>query len=252
MAPSLNIAITAALQGDVRVVDKYFKARKSIALKTTRERRRDRYKRDMRDELIGKPWRDLTLKERAQFVSRYEWDSSLGKGRYVRRKKRLSEREVYRDMVDKSKRMRRMGKRIGKQGARMRRRYSPLAAVAKSAYDTVGMFVTFSEYEDSETLLQAVLARGMRKKIEASDLSYFKNFFSRPQNVELLQIGHKKLLLVTEATGVYTFNGPRSILDKIAYSLESHSRSHGYDVEIGFTDYTDDREHKAKINSLLT
>lgn len=128
-----SLAVLAALQGDLASVDKIMKQasgrHKTVALRSRQERRYASYKRQVRDDMIGTPWRDLPLKERAIFVSRYVWDSSKGRyGKYVKRRPPLKVSDVYKRMVQQSKRMARMGGRIGKKGARARKRYQPIAA----------------------------------------------------------------------------------------------------------------------------
>lgn len=96
-----------------------------------------------------------------------------------------------------------------------------------------------------------VLAKGRRLPINRDDSKYLNSYFSRPERVNLIQIGSAKIVFIVEGSGMYTINGKRSMLDKIATSLQKYAKANGYDASINYVNYSDDPNHTDRITYLL-
>ena len=84
--------------------------------KTIRERKIRHLRREKSEKLLRKPWEEATLRERAKFMAKYQWDETAR--RWIRRKEPKNAQEVFEVLREKSKKMKRLGKRIGKKGGR--------------------------------------------------------------------------------------------------------------------------------------
>jgi hypothetical protein len=84
--------------------------------RTIRERKLRHLRREKAEKLLRSPWEDATLRERAKFMAKYKWDATAR--RWQRRKVPKNAQEVFELLREKSKRMERLGKRIGKRGGR--------------------------------------------------------------------------------------------------------------------------------------
>jgi 8-oxo-dGTP pyrophosphatase MutT (NUDIX family) len=84
--------------------------------RTVRERKQRHLRREKAEKLLRSPWEKATLRERAKFMAKYQWDETAR--RWKRRKEPKDAQEVFNRLREQSKRMERLGKRIGKKGGR--------------------------------------------------------------------------------------------------------------------------------------
>jgi len=200
-----------------------------LAKKTLTERIKrakiNRRKRLKRERIIQKPWNDLTFKEKAKFIAKWEWDNT--KRTYVRRENPGNVMAIEKDLKKKAKRMARQGSRISKLGRRVKR-----VQLATADYEDLGvMFLNLSAHTDPDTALASLLAKTKKDKISGEAYSEIKKYFTDPETVQAYKTNKSKLILITEGFGWYTIIAKKDYLKKLKKGLESIAKNEGMELD---------------------
>jgi hypothetical protein len=206
--PGINTAILAIGNGD------YSRTDEIIARMSRMERVKKGRKREARDKKLGKPWGKASLKERARFDSRFEYDEK--RRAYVRRKKPKDYNELLKSMKKRSIEFKRKAKRMGKRASKMKKRYSPIyTSTVLAAEGHRGLFVDISTMEDPKDILSMILYKASAKPLSADAAKGLNKYYSRPLAINAYMFSKEPILIITEDDGLYTFEGSAAILAKI-------------------------------------
>ena len=198
-----------------------------IGRMTRQERVLKAKKRKAREERIGQPWNTLTLKEKARFTARYEYDPSRKK--YVLRKNQKDITTVLKALKKKSKTFKRKAGRMGKKASRIKRSYSPIS-ISLAAAKHLGLFVDITEEEEPEEILASVLMSFVKKNLSPDSIKTLTKYYSRPLSIEAFAFKSYPIVLIKEDEGMYTFEGDALVLSKIKKGFSRLASSAQFDT----------------------
>lgn len=204
----LNLAITAAMNQDMGAVDAI------LARMSQRERILKSRKRSARDKKLGKPWKKATLKERAIFQARYEYDPV--RRMYIRKAEPENYREILKALKKKSRAFKRRAKQMSRRASLFKRSYTRIHTSAiLAAANHMGLFVDISFVDEPEDILKMLLSKATEHPLSKNAIKGLTKYYSRPMDISAYTIGKKPILVVTEDYGIYTFEGSEKLLSKI-------------------------------------
>ncbi len=175
-----------------------------------KERKYKKRRRDARDKKLGKDWQDATLKERALFDSKFEYDPV--RRTYVRRSEKLDMREILKNKKKRSRDFKRKSSRMGRRAAKIRRTYTPINTAATTIQS---LFVDISNSDEPKDILSMLLSKAVSKTLSKEALAELNKYFSRPLTIDAYAINNSFLIVITEDEGLYTFEGYKDIISKI-------------------------------------
>lgn len=199
----LKTAIAAALSGHFKT------AHIAVAKMSRQERIQKARKRKAKEEKLSKPWSEMSLREKAKFKSKYEYDQKRRK--YVLKKDPGNTQDIFKALKKQSLDMKKRAGRMGKRAARIKRTYTPITV---SAIDNhMGLYVDITESDSPSSILVEVILRGRGLPLPKEAMELLNRYYSRPSKIQAFILGGEPLILITEDTsGLYSFEGTAKII----------------------------------------